>query len=70
LVLEFNKFQGLEFTKNIIDYHGFVPFIGPIVSYEALRFQEAFETGPLLEEFDNQARVGCRVGWDIRPNRI
>lgn len=61
---------GLEFTKNIFDYHGFVPFIGPIVSYEALRFQEAFETGPLLEEFDNQVRVGCTVGWDIRPNRI
>lgn len=61
---------GLEATKFLFDYHGFVPFIGPIVSSETLRFQESFERNLTLDITENKLAYGITFGWDIRPNRI
>ena len=61
---------GLELTKFLFDYHGFVPFVGPIVSFEKLDFMETFENSPVLGADDQRAAVGLSFGWDIRPNRL
>ena len=64
------KSVGLEITKFLGDYHGFVPFIGPIISYEDLSFRERVEQDP-IQAFENQKLgYGIVFGWDIRPNRI
>jgi len=60
----------LEATKYLFDYHGFVPFIGPAVSYEQLSFKEHFE-GSLSQDLnDNTLAYAVTFGWDIRPNRL
>ncbi len=60
----------LEATKFIGDYHGFVPFIGPALSWEKLSFEESnTETGDRLLE-DDFWTYGLTFGWDIRPNRL
>jgi len=64
------KSFGLEITKNLGDYHGFVPFLGPIVSYEKLSFTEQVENNTPFFKEDNQFSYGLTFGWDIRPNRI
>ena len=61
---------GLEATKYLLDYHGFAPFIGPVVSYERLRFRERFERGVITEFQDSKPAFGITFGWDIRPNRL
>jgi outer membrane protein W len=61
---------GLEVTKFLFDYHGFVPFVGPVVSYEQLSFQESLSGVPGLSEESDQLGYGITFGWDIRPNRI
>lgn len=61
---------GLEATKILFDYHGFTPFIGPVVSYERLRFKEAFERQLIHDIEDTRITYGLTFGWDIRPNRI
>jgi hypothetical protein len=61
---------GLEVTKFLFDYHGFVPFVGPVVSYEQLSFQESLSGVPGLSEESDQLGYGVTFGWDIRPNRI
>lgn len=61
---------GLEVTKSIGDYHGFTPFIGPIISREHLRFSESINDELVgVVEVDKWA-AGLTFGWDIRPNRI
>lgn len=61
---------GLELTGILFDYHGFTPFIGPLISYEQLSFKEAFE-GQLTHDIrDTRISYGLTFGWDIRPNRI
>lgn len=64
------KSIGLELTKYIGDYHGFAPFIGPIISYEKLSFTENFENKEMLNTEKNTISYGITFGWDIRPNRI
>lgn len=61
---------GLEVKKYLMDYHGFVPFVGPIVSFEQLGFKEDFEGQPTLDVHKNKLGYGLVFGWDIRPNRI
>ncbi|MFK7949993.1 MAG: hypothetical protein AB8G11_20555 [Saprospiraceae bacterium] len=62
---------GLEVTKGLFDYHGFVPFVGPIVSYENLSFSELTPIMSAPRAFsDNRIGYGLTLGWDIRPNRI
>tara|TARA_Y100000768_G_C23951909_1_gene670654 strand:- start:323 stop:1588 length:1266 start_codon:yes stop_codon:yes gene_type:complete len=61
---------GVEVTKNIGDYHGFVPFIGPILSWEYLRFEERIKGKNHLLVSDHKMGYGVTFGWDIRPNRL
>lgn len=60
----------LEATKYLFDYHGFVPFLGPAISYEELSLQENFEGQPVFDRQDSKLGYGLTFGWDIRPNRI
>lgn len=60
----------LETTKYLFDYHGFVPFIGPVVSYESLSFNESFEEVQTIDVNEKQWTYGLTFGWDIRPNRL
>lgn len=59
-----------EATKYLFDYHGFVPFIGPTISYENLSFKENFEGQRTFDVEDRKFGYGLTFGWDIRPNRI
>ena len=59
-----------EVTKSLFDYHGFVPFIGPVISYENLSFKESFEGTKTVDLKGNKLGYGLTLGWDIRPNRI
>lgn len=59
-----------EATKYLFDYHGFVPFLGPAISYESLSFKEDFEGSKTFDVKDNKLGYGLTFGWDIRPNRI
>jgi hypothetical protein len=64
------KSLGLEVTKFLFDYHGFVPFVGPLVSWENLSFEENFEGQPTRDVTEHKLGYGLAFGWDIRPNRI
>jgi len=60
----------LEGFKFLFDYHGFVPFIGPLVSYENIILEE-LDGGQMLTDLSaNQIRPGFVFGWDIRPNNL
>jgi len=59
-----------EATKFLFDYHGFVPFIGPTISYENLSFKEDFEEQMTFDVGERKFGYGLTFGWDIRPNRI
>lgn len=59
-----------EATKYLFDYHGFVPFIGPTISYENLSFKENFEGQRTFDFEEIKFAYGLTFGWDIRPNRI
>ena len=59
-----------EATKYLFDYHGFVPFVGPTISYENLSFYENFEGQLTLNTSEVKFGYGLIFGWDIRPNRI
>lgn len=60
----------LEATKYLFDYHGFVPFVGPAVSWERLAFRAAFENQQTHDLESDQIGYGLTFGWDIRPNRL
>lgn len=61
---------GVEITKNLFDYNGFVPFLGPILSRENLGFLEFFEGRPAQDINQEKTALGLTFGWDIRPNRL
>ncbi|MBL7782739.1 MAG: hypothetical protein JNM22_16045 [Saprospiraceae bacterium] len=53
---------GIEACKFLFDYHGFVPFAGPMVSVEYLNLEEnGIQTAKKL-----QPSIGIAFGWDIR----
>ena len=60
----------MEATKYLFDYHGFVPFVGPALSYENLAFEEFVESEPSLDLSEEKLGYGLTFGWDIRPDRI
>lgn len=64
------KSLSLEAVKFLGDYHGFVPFAGPIVSLERLDFRSANAGTLELHQRQIKAALGLSFGWDIRPNRI
>ncbi len=55
---------GVESVKFLFDYLGFVPFAGPILSYENLR---ATVDGTNFRE--NKIALGITFGWDIRVTK-
>ncbi len=61
---------GLEATKSLFDYHGFVPFVGPVLSRERLTFIENVEGNTTYNITEDKWAAGITFGWDIRPNRI
>lgn len=64
------KSLALEASKFLLDYHGFVPFVGPSLSMEQLSFEEEFEQVPTQKVSNHQLSAGVLFGWDIRPNRL
>ena len=61
---------GLEVTKNLLDYNGFVPFLGPILTTENLSFSEVDSQGPNSQVSGDKIAFGLSFGWDIRPDRL
>ena len=61
---------GLEVTKYLFDYHGFVPFIGPVGSLEFLEFQEDIGGQNSIDRQQEKTALGLTFGWDIRPNDL
>jgi outer membrane protein W len=60
----------LEAYKFLGDYHGFLPFIGPNISYENLSVKEQDGTkAPVLGSFKG-VKAGITFGWDIRPDDL
>jgi len=59
-----------ESTKYLFDYQGFVPFVGPTISYENLSFKENFEGQNTFDVNEKKLGYGLTFGWDIRPDRI
>jgi hypothetical protein len=56
---------GLEVYKFLFNYHGFVPFVGPMLSIEYLRMDE---NGTKAAESTKPA-AGIVFGWDIRVTK-
>lgn len=56
---------GIEAYKFLFDYHGFVPYIGPMVSMEYLKLEE--NGNKTAESFKPSA--GIVFGWDIRVTK-
>jgi hypothetical protein len=61
---------GLEAFKFLFDYHGFVPFVGPILSRERLQLTESIENQSVAEFEQQQWALGLTFGWDIRPDAL
>jgi hypothetical protein len=59
----------LEAYRFLFDYHGFVPFVGPVVSAEWLSVRELDTGTPIFRESRTTAAAGVTFGWDIRPTR-
>ncbi len=59
-----------EAHKALFDYNGFVPFVGPFLSWENLSYQSTFRGSPIDDVSQNLFAYGLTFGWDIRPNRI
>jgi outer membrane protein W len=59
-----------EAYKFLGDYHGFLPFIGPNISYENLtvNVQDGVKT-PVSGSFKG-IKAGITFGWDIRPDDL
>ncbi|MEQ8927346.1 MAG: hypothetical protein RLO81_16115, partial [Fulvivirga sp.] len=55
---------GIESVKFLFNYHGFVPFVGPILSYENLK-----TTVNNIEYKDDKLALGITFGWDIRVTK-
>lgn len=58
----------LETYKFLGDYHGFVPYVGPTLAYEDLRFTDT--DGSNIKTFESKKlALGIIFGWDIRISR-
>lgn len=66
----FRKSVLFEVSKYLFDYHGFVPFVGPNISYENLSFNETDDELPTQDINESKLAYSLTFGWDIRPNRI
>jgi len=55
---------GVESVKFLFNYLGFVPFVGPVVSYESL--QTSIND---VDYSDRKLALGVTFGWDIRVTK-
>lgn len=60
----------LEAYKFVGDYHGFVPFIGPAISFEQLGAIEKDGDQTIFDIKKSKIAPGITFGWDIRPTRL
>lgn len=60
----------LEGFKFLFDYHGFVPFAGPLLSMENIDIIEHTGNAVTAHGGINSLKLGFIVGWDIRPTRV
>jgi hypothetical protein len=51
------------------DYHGFVPFIGPVFSLDRLALREHDAGSTVTDVSRDLLAAGVVFGWDIRPTR-
>lgn len=58
----------LETYKVLGDYHGFAPYLGVGVSYEAMRLREELQGINITDISQNKATPIITTGWDIRPS--
>ena len=59
---------GVELYKFLFDYHGFVPYLGVIPSYETHTFQNLEDEQELLNHSESKWTAGLIFGWDIRQD--
>ncbi|MBB3836337.1 outer membrane protein W [Runella defluvii] len=57
-----------ETYKFLGDYHGFVPYVGPTLAYEDLRFTDT-DNGVSNSYEAKKVALGVIFGWDIRISR-
>ncbi len=60
---------GLELYKFLGDYHGFVPFVGPVITRESLVASEKENGQEVFHTHKEGFAGGIIAGWDIRPTR-
>ena len=60
----------LEVYKYLLDYHGFVPFVGLSVSREQLGIREIDNETLVTDQHEQHYVPGLVFGWDIRPVRF
>jgi len=60
---------GLEVYKFLFDYHGFVPYLGLVPSYETHTFKNVDRGDEILNETKNIFTTGLIFGWDIRQDK-
>lgn len=58
----------LEFSKFIVDYTGFAPYVGLNVAYDHLTYEEVTEDATRSFTF-RQLAPGLTFGWDIVPGK-
>ncbi len=59
-----------ELYKYLFDYKGFVPFVGPNISYENIGITETDGKAATLTSSFKGWKPGLTFGWDIRPDRL
>lgn len=59
-----------EAYKFLGDYHGFVPLVGTVLSYEDITLQEKEQGSTVFNQRYNLLQPGIIAGWDIRPKRM
>ena len=59
----------LEVYKYLLDFHGFVPFLGLSFSREQLGIRESDDGVLVTNQNERQYTPGLVFGWDIRPVR-
>ena len=60
----------LEAYKFLFDYHGFVPFIGPVAGYDWNRLDVTVNSVADLSHREEGMKYGLIFGWDIRQDQI
>lgn len=59
----------LEVYKYLLDYHGFVPFLGLSLAREQLDVRESDNGALVTNQHERRYSPGLVFGWDIRPIR-